>query len=575
MKNIKKLLLATTTSLLLSGILAGCGGTNGSSPETKPSSDAPAQVSSELEPEKSEQEPGKSEASPEKSEQEPAHSEQEPAESVEPPVSLEPVVTATGISITHAPNKTHYLAGDTFNPDGMVVTVTYDDQSTEDLSADEYTIDKEEALQVTDTEITVTWGDFTATTPIVVNIFKHEYNCTETVEDEVYTFASTPTKWAAFKMLPQEAMEDLTNAVIAFDIKVDSILNDTLYFAGILPESQKISHDFSLGGGSSEFVFEEEAGDDGFYHLEFEYDSIFASAIDENGASSVQYLRVGFVDDNYQAENDMVEGIIQIKNVEVYDSLAAPTIALDEATISWTAVEGADRYDIYENKVKVADTTDLTYAIDKDEDGVYKYSVVAVDTDGEIAHSAFSNFVEFIRAENDPDDGANVTNPITSVTWNVAGKEGRFVGENAANGTRITYTDVPDNDYYGGADSSSLADLGIEGITYFELAIVNYDAHTAKMAVNVRDGEKKSINIASDENKVIHGEGSSFERISSGGGAYFYLAGLTTTVVRFAINTAKTPSMIRLMFDCFQNKGETYSGQVVIKGFGSNVVLPE
>ena len=95
------------------------------------------------------------------------------------------------------------------------------------------------------------------------------------------------------------------------------------------------------------------------------------------------------------------------------------------------------------------------------------------------------------------------------------------------------------------------------------------------MAVNVRDGEKKSINIVSDENKVIHGEGSSFERISSSSGAYFYLAGLTTTVVRFAINTAKTPSMIRLMFDCFQNKGETYSGQVVIKGFGSNVVLPE
>lgn len=71
----------------------------------------------------------------------------------------------TGISVTTLP-KTSYFAGETFDPTGMVVTVSFEDGST--TIAGNFTVDKTDALTVEDTFVTVTFGNFNTTVDITV-----------------------------------------------------------------------------------------------------------------------------------------------------------------------------------------------------------------------------------------------------------------------------------------------------------------------------------------------------------------------------------------------------------------------
>lgn len=61
------------------------------------------------------------------------------------------------------------------------------------------------------------------------------------------------------------------------------------------------------------------------------------------------------------------------------DTLAAPVIALDEATglITWEAVEGADRYIVYEDGVQVTTVSATQYQIDQTVEGTYEYTVAS------------------------------------------------------------------------------------------------------------------------------------------------------------------------------------------------------
>ena len=72
----------------------------------------------------------------------------------------------TGIEVTTQPTKVAYTEGETFDPTGMVVTGTYSDSTTEEIS--DYTFSPDGALATTDTEITITKGDFTDTVTITV-----------------------------------------------------------------------------------------------------------------------------------------------------------------------------------------------------------------------------------------------------------------------------------------------------------------------------------------------------------------------------------------------------------------------
>ena len=59
------------------------------------------------------------------------------------------------------------------------------------------------------------------------------------------------------------------------------------------------------------------------------------------------------------------------------EELAAPVITLNGNVISWTAVEHADGYEVYEGEELVSTQTQTTYTIDKTEEGSYTYSVKA------------------------------------------------------------------------------------------------------------------------------------------------------------------------------------------------------
>lgn len=81
---------------------------------------------------------------------------------------------------------------------------------------------------------------------------------------------------------------------------------------------------------------------------------------------------------------------------EEMESLAAPVVSLDGTVVSWEAVENAETYEIYVNGVKVAEQTELTYAVQTD--GSVTYAVyVRAAADGWLTSPA-SNTVTYSDA---------------------------------------------------------------------------------------------------------------------------------------------------------------------------------
>ncbi len=78
--------------------------------------------------------------------------------------------TLSSMAVTTPPGKVTYKYGELFDPAGMVVKAVYDDD-TEDTDFKDYTVDKTEALTMSDTTVTLTANgtELTATQPIVVN----------------------------------------------------------------------------------------------------------------------------------------------------------------------------------------------------------------------------------------------------------------------------------------------------------------------------------------------------------------------------------------------------------------------
>ena len=77
------------------------------------------------------------------------------------------VKAVASIAITTPPTKTTYIDGESFDPAGMVVTATYSDSTTDDVTAScEYSTDP---LTYGSTSITVSFGGKSATQTIVVN----------------------------------------------------------------------------------------------------------------------------------------------------------------------------------------------------------------------------------------------------------------------------------------------------------------------------------------------------------------------------------------------------------------------
>ena len=79
--------------------------------------------------------------------------------------SIHPSVTS--ISVTTQPSKTTYIEGETFDPTGMVVTATFNDNTSAVVTG--YTYSPSSALATTDTTVTISYGGKTASVSITVN----------------------------------------------------------------------------------------------------------------------------------------------------------------------------------------------------------------------------------------------------------------------------------------------------------------------------------------------------------------------------------------------------------------------
>lgn len=75
--------------------------------------------------------------------------------------------------------------------------------------------------------------------------------------------------------------------------------------------------------------------------------------------------------------------------------LPAPHIELEGNVISWTAVENASSYEVYEGNRRVAVTAELSYTITQTEYGSYEYTVTAMPEKAEYAQSPRSNAVTY------------------------------------------------------------------------------------------------------------------------------------------------------------------------------------
>ena len=71
----------------------------------------------------------------------------------------EVVKTVKSIKITQKPDKTEYMAGDKFDPNGMVVTAVYDDNSEAVLPVTGYTIFHGDKLTQGQTDVTIQYND--------------------------------------------------------------------------------------------------------------------------------------------------------------------------------------------------------------------------------------------------------------------------------------------------------------------------------------------------------------------------------------------------------------------------------
>ena len=89
------------------------------------------------------------------------------------PVTVKAPKTLSGITITKAPNKTEYTAGQAFDPAGMVVTATYTDGTTDTVAGYSVT-PKLLALGATSVTVSYSEGDVTKTATQAVTVKKNE-----------------------------------------------------------------------------------------------------------------------------------------------------------------------------------------------------------------------------------------------------------------------------------------------------------------------------------------------------------------------------------------------------------------
>lgn len=101
------------------------------------------------------------------------------------------------IAISGEATKTTYFEGEVFDPTGLVVTATYEDESTEDVTSRvEWTFNPETLiLGTTEVNVTATYGEKTASKTVAVTVAEvQKYNVTWNVNGNDYTEGNPTTE---------------------------------------------------------------------------------------------------------------------------------------------------------------------------------------------------------------------------------------------------------------------------------------------------------------------------------------------------------------------------------------------
>ena len=109
--------------------------------------------------------------------------------------------------------------------------------------------------------------------------------------------------------------------------------------------------------------------------------------------------------------------------------LSAPAITLKDNQITWSAVEHATAYEIYENEVKIGQVTTTSYTITNTVAGEWVYAVKAISSDTEhYSPSALSNTVTYSVAAEEVGFTVTITAPtsFSSTVYVALYKDGKL-----------------------------------------------------------------------------------------------------------------------------------------------------
>ncbi len=203
-------------------------------------------------------------------------------------------------------------------------------------------------------------------------------------------------------------------------------------------------------------------------------------------------------------------------------TLAKPTIELDGAEVSWTAVEGAEGYDVYCNGEFVVSQTALSYTATDTDEGIYKYTVVATSTADGYVDSDSSNEVSYIV-------GSPAIPEVSLGAWTTTDNE--FVLDATGDSLlAVTYT-------------------GVESGTYKNIysALTDYNSVYTTVVVTITNttDSAMTMRIGLDDGGTDYGN---YDNLT------IVIAGNATVVFSIDIsNTLYTPTSIKLYPDTDAN----------------------
>ncbi len=107
-------------------------------------------------------------------------------------------ISLAEVEITAPPKKTEYLAGDTFNPEGMIVTATYTNNAT--LAATGYSVEPSGALAAGTASVTIRYTEVgvSRTTTQAITVAKHKLTIPSQSGSLTYTGSAQSPTWSNY-----------------------------------------------------------------------------------------------------------------------------------------------------------------------------------------------------------------------------------------------------------------------------------------------------------------------------------------------------------------------------------------